>query len=213
MKHKKIRSLYSSYDEAVKNLKIGDIVFFHGKIGLNRSLIRKVGDSYWTHVALVFDIVKSGDEILSVILIEANESIRIHRLESFANQDYEYDIGFKRIPGLTAKEIDRFRGFFLDAIDVNYDYKYVFYLIVRYVLSNLFGTDASERLIRHISTTDTYICSTFVQRALYLAVEPERRRESLFLGNDVPFVYAQGLVLPKDIAISKNTVWLFNAHD
>ncbi len=207
------KSLYKSYDEAVKHLQIGDIVFFHGKFGWKRAINRIIGRSYWTHVSIVFEIVKSGDEILSVILIEANETVRLHRLETFAIQDYEFEIGFKRVPGLTPKEIDRFRGFFLDVIDIDYDYDHVAYLLFQFILSRFIGVSWTKKLVRHVLTTDEYICSSFVQRALYLAVEPQKRRETLFLGNDVPYALAQGLVLPRDIAASKNTVWLYNPHD
>lgn len=207
------KAVYKTYTEAVKHLQIGDIVFFHGKIGWQRKLNRLIGDSYWTHVSIVFDIVKNGDEILSVVLIEANETVRLHRLETFAVQEYEYEIGFKRVPGLTPKEMDRFRGFFLDVIDIEYDYDHVVLLFFQFLLSRFIGVRYTKKLVRHALATNEYICSSFVQRALYLAVEPEKRRQTIFLGEETPFAVAHGLVLPKDIAVSKNTIWLFNPHE
>ena len=212
-KKRKPKSVYKNYNEAIKHLQIGDIVFFHGKIGWQRTLNRIVSRSNWTHVSIVFEIVKSGDEVLSVILIEANETVRLHRLETFALQEYEYEIGFKRVPGLTPKEIDRFRGFFLDVIDIEYDYDHVMYLFFQFLLSRFIGVQLTKKLVRHVLATDEYICSSFVQRALYLAVEPDKRRDVLFLGNDVPYAIAHGLVLPKDIAVSKSTIWLYNPHE
>lgn len=206
----KIRA--KSIEDVIPSLEIGDIILFQSRGTFMRKMIRVFGDSYWTHAALVFDVVKQGDEVLSVILIEANQNVRLHRLESFLLQKDVYRFGVKRIPGLTEQEKERFRGFFLDAIDLKYDFLFGVYFALSTILKKFFGHKAEQFLLSYAGHSRAFVCSTFAQRAFYLAAEPENRRKMLFLGEKASFIKAHGVVLPGDIAKSTNTIWLFNPH-
>ncbi|HPF95588.1 MAG TPA: hypothetical protein PLR08_03505, partial [bacterium] len=114
----------------------------------------------------------------------------------------------------TELDRDRIRGFFLDALDIPYDYTYIFAIMFARILSFFLGNKAYRWFVKKFSHDNSYICTTFAQRALYLASEPGRRRAALF--NDVAeltFVEQMYLVNPQTISSSKNTMWVFNAHE
>ncbi|MCA9384351.1 MAG: hypothetical protein H6759_02330 [Candidatus Nomurabacteria bacterium] len=207
-------TLYPTIKEAMQHLEVGDIVLMRSRSnGLFRRAIRELSQSYWTHAAMVFETVNIGGEVVSVSIVEANETIEVHRLETYVASE-RYDIGIKRLPGLTELDRDRIRGFFLDALDIPYDYTYIFAIMFARILSFFLGNKAYRWFVKKFSHDNSYICTTFAQRALYLASEPGRRRAALF--NDVAeltFVEQMYLVNPQTISSSKNTMWVFNAHE
>lgn len=205
---------YPSLQEAMQHLQVGDIVLMRSRNNtLFRRAIRELAQSYWTHAALVFETVTIGGKVVSVSIVEANETIEVHRLETYAASE-EFDLGIKRLPGLSEIDRDRIRGFFLDALDIPYDYRYIFALFIARILSMFFGTGVYRWFVNRFSHDNTYICTTFTQRALYLASEPSHRRASIF-NNDHPelnFAEQMYLVNPHTISTSDNTVWIYNPH-
>ncbi|HPF95469.1 MAG TPA: hypothetical protein PLR08_02895, partial [bacterium] len=94
-------TLYPTIKEAMQHLEVGDIVLMRSRSnGLFRRAIRELSQSYWTHAAMVFETVNIGGEVVSVSIVEANETIEVHRLETYVASE-RYDIGIKRLPGLT----------------------------------------------------------------------------------------------------------------
>lgn len=205
---------YPTIQEAMQHLEVGDIVLMRSrKRSLFRRAIRELSQSYWTHAALVFETVKIGGTVVSVSIVEANETIEVHRLETYVANG-EYDLGIKRLPGLTEIDRDRIRGFFLDALDIPYDYTYVFAIMMARIFSIFLGTSAYRWFVNKFSHQNSYICTTFTQRALYLASAPQRRRASLFNTHpDLNIVEQMYLVNPQTISKSTNTDWVFNPHE
>lgn len=207
-------TLYPTIKEAMQHLEVGDIVLMRSRSkGLFRRAIRELSQSYWTHVAMVFETVKIGDQVVSVSIVEANETIEVHRLETYVTSE-KYDIGIKRFPGLNDIERDRIRGFFLDALDIPYDYAYIFAIMIAKILSLFLGNGAYRWFVKTFSHDNSYICTTFAQRALYLAAAPGKRRSTLFNNvSDISFVEQMYLVNPQTVSASKNTIWVFNEHE
>jgi hypothetical protein len=74
--------------------------------------------------------------------------------------------------------------------------------------------NVSLDVARQYTDTKNFICTSFAQRAYYLAVALEKRGRSLFLGHNrnLDFLQIMEQITPADIAQSKNTEWLFNPH-
>lgn len=209
MKHKP----YTTIEEAMQYLQVGDIVlmrvrtndFFH-------LMARQVTGSYWTHAAMVFETIEVDGKVISVSVVEARDTIEVHRFDTYMKRQ-DIDIGIKRYPGLTQDEREKIRGFFLDALDITYDYSYIVaYFFIR-LFRQLFGWDFSSWIVRVFSKNNNFICTTLVQRAMYLAADPGVRRKTIM--NDKPeqnFAERLTLVSPRTIAKSTNTIWLYNPH-
>jgi len=208
------RARYKSQKEAVKHLRIGDIVLFSRKKGLLSLLIGNVTQSHWTHVALVFHISHISAFPPDVLLVEAtDQGISVHRLDTYLNQPEVYELGFKRMKGLTKEERERFRGFFLDAVDTPYDYRRLKSWLLHHYFERLTGRSYQHFLTKAMVNTNNFVCTTFAQRAYFLAVSPKKRAQIFFRDqeeDDVNFLERMELVTPRDIAVSKNAVWLYN---
>lgn len=210
-----MRTYSPELERVLRQLKVGDIVLFHSRHRLG-NLIRRATKSYWSHVALVFDV--PGDQGLGHdhLLIEANdgEGVQLHRLSMYLNDPWRYSLGFKRMKHLTDEERERFRGFFLDVVDTPYDTDRLkaFFLLMqikRYLKPKWQGLFTRSRI-----NPRKFICTTFAQRAYYLAVEPEKRPQVLFRGHDdkAGFLEQMEVISPGHIATSPVTTWLHNPH-
>jgi len=199
----------------VKRLKVGNIILFKRKKGLLQYLIRKASGSYWTHTALVFQVSKISAFPPSVLIVEASQTgIEVHRLETYLNQLHLYDIGFKRMNDLTGEERERFRGFFLDAVDTPYDRRRLRAYFLHHYFERLTGKNYSHWVTKETVNPNNYLCTTFAQRAYYLAVAPKKRPDVLFrpMRPDMNFIERMEFITPGDVASSENTTWLFNPH-
>ncbi len=205
--------------QVVRNLKIGDLILVHTKKDPISSLIRLTTESYWTHVALVFDVphtIAKGVSLDEVLIVETapGEPLAVHRLQHYLTQPDKYDLGFKRMPGMSDEERERFRGFFLEVLDTPYDLFRVFLMFAQMVYTWIAKVNVSFRAAGQMITTRRYICTTFAQRAYYLAVAPHKRHLVLFRGHehDIGFLEQMEKITPATIASSPNTVWLHNPH-
>lgn len=211
-----MKARFDTVEETVKHLRIGDIVMFKRRKGLLRYVIGNATKSYWTHVGLVFHISRISAFPPSVLIVEASETgIEIHRLETYLNRPGSYELGFKRMKGLTEDERDRFRGFFLDAVDTPYDHRRLKSFLLHHYFERVTGKDYTHWLTKATVNTQNFICTSFAQRAYFLAVAPSKREKVFFRADkepDVNFLERMELVTPLDISTSKNTSWLYNPH-
>lgn len=203
-------------EAAIAKLKVGDMIMMRYHHGFIYRSIREVTDSYWNHIALVFDVIEDAHGHRTVLVVEAGPNgIEIHRLQRYVNDPDEYAIGFKRMPLLDDASRQRFLGFFLDVLDTPYDYTRLVGFLFRETLLRLGGTKAEDYVARRVVNAGNFICSSFAQRAYYLAV-PEGLRDKTFFKNDaasLDFLHRMEYITPGDIAKSKNTEWLYNPHD
>jgi len=212
-------ALYEKLEEVYENLEIGDIVLVNRKFGIYQQILKKVtGRSHWNHMAMVFDIVKTDDDHHDVIVIEALEQgIEVHRLQKYIRRPDGFDLGFKRLPGLKKSEKERIRGFFLDAVDTPYDYSSAITYLFKKPLMHILGTEVTDFIARKVIKPSYFVCTSFAQRAFYMALPPNERDRSLFIpdddnSKDLNFLYQLIEITPTDVARSKNTQWLYNVR-
>lgn len=207
------KALYRDQSEAIRHLKVGDIVFVQSRTVLG-GFIRKATGSHWSHVALVFDVSDVSGTEKDVLIVEADWQIEIHRLTVYLHDPETYELGFKRVSFLTDEERERFRGFFLDAVDTPYDSRRLVAFLFQSWFAWLYGMNATLDMARQYTNTKNYICTSFSQRAYYLAVAPEKRGRTLFRDGDkgLDFLQLMEQITPADMARSRNTEWLWNPH-
>jgi hypothetical protein len=206
---------YANIESVLPHLEIGDIILVHTKGYWLSKLIRRATASYWSHVALVFDVVANNTNHPDVLLIEAlDRGIEIHRIEHYLNKPEKYKLGVKRVPVLNNTERDRFRGFFLDAVDTPYDFSRLFSYFTKNIIERIFGPNIVNWVTKYVINVNEYVCTTFAQRAFYLAVSKEKRDLVLMRkkNKQLNFLLQMEEISPKDYALSDNTIWLFNPH-
>lgn len=206
------RARYEQWEDLVPNLQVGDIVLFQGTY-LASQLIRGITGSYWSHVGMVFDIMHPDAENRIALVIEALDRIEIHRLRIYMNRYGIKRIGVKRFPGLTEEQRQHIRGFFLETIDVPYDWNRVYTFFLSGLLARISNLDVTDYLTKRGVTPENFVCSTFVQRAFYLALPPGERDRAIFLARkNLNLLEKLEVCTPADIARSTNTEWLWNPH-
>ena len=206
-------------EQVIQNLKIGDIILVRSRQGVISRLIRFASASYWTHVALVFDVpqyLNEGVGLDEVLIAETDVGVQmsVHRLQSYLLQSDRYELGIKRMPGLSDEERERFRGLFLGALDTPYDVLRVFIFFIKTLVAWITGINVSFKAAQQLIKTRQLVCTTFAQRSYYLAVAPHKRRRVIFRGheNKLGFLEQMESITPGDIARSRNTIWLHNPH-
>ncbi len=177
-----LRARYARLEDALPHLEIGDVVLIKGKQRFVSKIISKFTRSYWTHVAMVFDLPHSDPQTSDVLLVEALDSrgIEIHRMAYYLRQRDQYAIGIKRFPGLTDEERERMRGFFLSAVDKPYDMSRIFAMFISPFMLHWTGLPYVRTVTKKLLKVNQYICTSLVQRALYLAAAPEKRESTFF---------------------------------
>jgi hypothetical protein len=200
---------------ALGKLKVGDIVMFRSKGRLGR-LIRRATGSYWSHVGLIFDVPEEGALGNDHLVIEADRAggVQLHRLSTYVNDPWNYTLGFKRVKALTDEERERFRGFFLDAVDTPYDMRRLEAYFLHRLFEHFSGRSLAGFFARKTTNIKRFICTTFAQRAYYLAVAPEKRSQVLFRGHEpeIGILDQMEVIEPRHIAASPVTEWLYNEH-
>jgi len=207
-------------ESVIKSLKIGDIVLVRSRLGMISRLIRFASASYWTHVALVFDVpqyLTEGVGLDEVLIAETDVSVQmsVHRLQNYLLQPDRFEIGIKRMPGLSDEERERFRGLFLGALDTPYDVLRVIVFFIQTLVTWFTGINISFKAAQQLIKTRRLVCSTFAQRSYYLAVAPHKRHSVIFRGheNRLGLLEQMEFITPGDIARSRNTIWLYNPHN
>ena len=207
---------YDSLEEAVKHLQVADIVLTRTSKGGIFKAVRSTTHSHWNHDALVFQVVEQPGALPEVLIVEAlDHGIEIHRLHKYLRDRKLHDVGFKRMPDLTPEERGRILAFFLDMIDTPYDYTRLFSFFMNKLTLQLAGVRVRDYIAQRVINVDNFVCSSFIQRAYYLAVPPNLREKTLFREEQehLNFVYRMEYITPADISKSKNTEWLYNPHD
>lgn len=206
---------FTDLSEAVRDLQVADIVLTRTKRAnwLIRG-IRKVSRSHWNHNALVFQVVRQEGIEPEILLVEAlDHGIEIHRLRKYLD-DKEYDIGIKRVTGLTDEERERILAYFLEMIDTPYDFTRLFGYLMNRITLRLAGGKVRDMIAQRIINVDNFVCSSFSQRAFYLGVAPNKREQMMFRKDaGTNFLFKMEFISPGDIARSDVAEWLYNPHD
>lgn len=201
---------------ALAEVKIGDIVLMRHEVGRIESAIREATHSYWDHTALVFRVLEDSHGHRVILIIEAlPHGISVHRLQKYLREPDQYDIGIKRMPILSDENRERFMGFFLDVLDTPYDFTRIAAYFSRKFVHFLGGNRAEDFVTKRVINVDQFICTSFAQRAYYLAVPPNMRDKTIFRENsdDLNFLTRMEYISPGEVARSANTEWLYNPHD
>ncbi len=207
------RARYTTWNGLVSNLEVGDILFIQNVKTLSK-LVRYVTRSYWSHVGMIFEIMHADTQNRIVLVIEAQDAgIEIHCLHNYVNRLGINRIGVKRLPGLTEEHTQKIRGFFLNEVDTPYDYRRMYSYFLSALIARISGFDMSDFFIRKGVTLENFVCSSFVQRAFYLALPPRDRDRAVFRqGKNINLLQQLEVCSPTDIAKSTNTEWLWNPH-
>lgn len=210
---------YKEWMDFQPNLKVADILFFRRRGGFISWLIRKFTKSYWSHVALVFAVPNKKKLFNNYLIIEADRyGLLIHRIQEYTSRLDIYDIGVKRVQGLSREERERVVAFMLNNVDKEYDLTRTFGFFLK-----SFDWDLTKGLTPMFVDKEDFVCSTFIQKAFYQAADSSKKLKVVF--NDDLKLDSKGnlagaseiekhldYVTPKDVAKSKKAVWLFNKH-
>lgn len=187
----------------------------HVKKNFLRYLIRKVTKSYWDHVALVLfskDVAK-GQYYNQIIEAVAPRGIEVHKLDKYLKDPEKYEIGIKRVPDLDPETRKRILSFMLMNVDIPYDYLRLLGFLLKFVELKLKG--GNKHVKDFLINKDTFVCSSFIQKAFYNAVAKEQKQAVVFKDGidkrDLPLALEE--VTAADIARSKNCEWIYNPHN
>ncbi len=202
---------YNDWEDLVPNLQVGDIMLVQNILPIS-NVVRSFTGSYWSHAGMVFEIMHPDAENRIALVIEAQDNgIEIHRLRIYANQLGIQRLGFKRVPGLTDEQREKIRSFFIQNIDVPYDYGRIYSFVFGTLFAKIFKKDISDFVTRKGVSLENFVCSTFVQRAFYLALPPGERDRAVFRkGSGLNLLEKLEVCTPSDIAHSANAEWLWN---
>ena len=194
----------AQFRKVVAELQAGDIILVHTRFRWLSMLIRFFSGSYWSHVAMVLTTFEDLPGYHAVLVAEAIESgVEIHRMQQFLNAG-KYDLGIKRVPGLTKEDRDNLTGYILSHIDSPYDYRRLIFNAIAIVTGNF-------KRFENLINDKAFLCSSFLQKAFYFALPPHRRKDIIFTpaqrtGRPLEFI------TPGDIAASTGSEWIFNEH-
>lgn len=187
-------------------LQVADIILSREKSWLSRT-IREATNSYWSHVSIVFAVPDKHFKNTLVISAERT-GIEIHRIQKYTKDFDFYDLGVKRIPGLTAKTREMVLSYVLNNVDLPYDYGRLFGLFLDYLGTRIFG----KKIYRPVCNESAFICSAFIQKAFYNVLPENKKDTVIFKKKDINKFFLED-VTPADIARSKNCEWIYNAQN
>lgn len=203
------RELEKKRQEFIKletELEIADILLirYKGNVNLFGRSIQKITNSYWNHSALVFSTAKKNPLFHNTIIVEAlAKGIELHKIQRYTKRPDKYDLGVKRVPGLTIEDRRRIRGYMMQNVGVPYDYPQILSILMSYI---------TGQYKNYFLKKDAFICSGFIQSAFYNALGD--KRNVLFKDSQGKRVtdILMGYTTPKDIATSDTTEWVYNKH-
>jgi hypothetical protein len=201
-------------EDSLPPLLPGDIILVRHKRHLARRFLRRIFGSYWDHAVMV---IFPRDPAMHLSHTIVSESIRergtytwwklrgvsLRPLTRFLSKPGKYDIGVKRVPGLTDEERERVVKYML----MNVDAPYWTWSYLKAALAAFFPPYRKIFLARQ-----RFSCSGFIQQAFFDSVEWDKRRAVIFRDNLWSPIELQELITPADIARSDNAVWLHNEH-
>ena len=189
----------------VDNLQLrpGDILLVHTKKDIGRAIYRKVTDTYWNHTAMVLYPKGFSGAQKDLYIESIGGRIRMHTLNYVLERPEQYDIGIKRIPGLTPELQRRIIAFALLSLDVKTTRHR--FIGTKFILGLLFPGLKTWLL------QGSYRSSTsFIQTTLYAAVDwNEREKVSLTDRLSSP-IETELWITPKEVAASKHCDWIYN---
>ena len=200
-------------DGKLPKLLTGDIVLVRKKNGgLGRTILRRITNSYWDHVAMVIFGKNLERGYSTNIIIESIQGssdrpfyfgAEIHALEKYLNNPKEFDVGIKRVTWLTRAQRHEIRSYALMNIDTPYYPLKTWRLIRAYIF---FMTK------KQVLTRQRYSCSALVQKAYYEALDPKDRTKVLFGNRSFTPMQLLDITSPADFARSPLSEWIYNKH-
>lgn len=195
-------------------LKTADIILVHGKNRIFKT-IQERGNSYWNHLAVVLQAPQPALGIRGAFIIGAIDSgIEVHRLRKYSEEMDRFDIGVKRLPGLTDEMRQQILSYMLNKIDAPYDYTRLFGYIFEGVLMACLPKKLFKKVRRAIITSqpNSFVCSTFIQHAFFESV-PRKMQAKTFAREHLRSLMEIEEITPADFARSENYEWVFNPHN
>jgi len=201
------------WSEIEPQLEIADIILVHGADFLSRAIQRR-SESYWNHVALVLQPPHFELGIKGAFIIGAIDSgIEVHRLRKYSEQPDIFTLGVKRFPGLTDDARKNIISFLLNQIDAPYDYTRLFGYLFENALKTCLPRSLFKKVRRSILTSqpDSFVCSTFIQKAFFESV-PKKLQTNTFARENLKSLAELDQTTPADFARSTNYEWIHNPH-
>lgn len=192
------------FKELETELEIADILLIHykGKLNLFGRSIQKITDSYWNHSALVFSTAKKNPLFHNTIIVEAlAKGIELHKIQRYTKRPDKYDLGVKRVPGLTIEDKRTIRGYMMQNVGVPYDFPQILSILMSYI---------TGQYKNYFLKKDAFICSGFIQSAFYKALH--EKRDILFKDSKGRRIsdMLMSYTTPKDLANSDASEWIYN---
>jgi hypothetical protein len=196
----------------VPPLRVADIVMIRHRKNFFRFFLRKVmGGNYWDHTALVIYPKDEKEEIEHDIIVESirykplflspMRGVAMHRLDRYLNDPDLYDVGIRRVSGLSNEQLDRVRMFMLMNVDAPYWPWQKFKIVL---------AAFSKRWAKRILERQRFSCSGLIQKAFYDAMEWNEKGRVVFKRGIWSPLELQELVTPADIAESSQAEWVYN---
>lgn len=214
MPSKKIKNKIERWKKIELKLQTADIILARENKYYS-SLVRKVTNSYWSHIMIVFFIQKKEIPFKNILVISAETGgIEIHRMHKYTEmlKSNKYDLGVKRVQGLSPEEKRKVLAYMLNNIDIPYDYLRLFAFLINY-LKNLFRIKNKKQILNNfLINKNLFICSSFIQKAFFEAVLDDKKKKIIFSSKSNSSFFLEE-VTPADIAKSKNCEWIYNPHN
>lgn len=194
-------------------LERGDIVLIRHKRRFFRFFLRRYMKSYWDHTAMVlypaeqqhgrdFDVIAESIRNGFAGYV-AKRGVAIHKLTKYLDDSKHFEIGIKRVQGLSEKQ----RILVTHIMLMNVDSPYWPWKPIQIVLAVIFPWFKN-----FISQKQRFSCSGIIQKAYYDAFPWNQKQKVVFKEGVWSPVELQELVTPEDIAASSRSIWIYNKH-
>lgn len=204
----------AAWKKIESKLQVADIILTRDTRSALSGSIRKILGSYWNHAVIVFFVPNQSRLFKNILIISAEDhGIEIHRIQKYTKHFDYLELGVKRIPGLSEEVRARVLSFLMNNVDIPYDYLRLLGFLLKFVELKLKG--GNKHVKDFLINKDTFVCSSFIQKAFYNAVAKEQKQAVVFKNGidkrDLPLALEE--VTPADIARSNNCEWIYNPHD
>lgn len=204
------RERLNAWKKFEPKIQLADIILTRDERSVLSWGIRKVTNSYWNHAVMVFFVPNEKLLFNNVLVVGAElHGIEVHRIQRYTHHFDYMDIGIKRVPGLAEHIRERILSYVFNNVDIPYDYTRLVGFLLHSVENFFRRGDAHLR--KFLINRDAFICSSFIQKAFYGAVPPEKKHRVIFK-NEFDAVSSLEEVTPADIAQSNNCRWIYNEH-
>lgn len=195
-------------------LQRGDIVFIRHKKNIFRFFLRRyMGKSYWDHAAMVLYPSESERGRDYTIIAESmrrgvpgffvTRTVAVHRLAIYLNKPRIYDVGIKRVKGLTKTQKIIATHIMLMNVDAPYwNWKKIRIMIAAFL----------PPIRKIIERKQRFSCSGIIQKAFYDVLPWEQKEKIVFKEGVWSPLELQELTTPADLARSSKSTWIFNEH-